>query len=264
MDGVALLAFAERLADAARAVTLPLFRQPMGIEVKADATPVTIADREAERVMRALIATEYPEHGVVGEEAEDFRREAEYVWALDPIDGTKSFIGGSPLYSTLIGLTRNGEPVLGVVDFPALAERWTGLLTPAHCRAAFNGEDCRVAGGDIGWSQSLLATTTLGWREGGDDDRLRRLCRGVGQVRLGGDAFSYGCVASGFCHLAADYAMKTCDYLALAPVVLAAGGVMTDDRGAPLRLQSGETFVLAAANPVLLETAIARLAVYKM
>src|SRR5689334_22112779 len=120
------LALADALADAAGGVIRRYFRQKIAIEDKRDLTPVTIADREAETAMRRLIEARFPEHGILGEEHGRTRPDAEYVWLLDPIDGTKSFISGIPLFGTLIALTRNGRPVLGVIDQPISRERWVG------------------------------------------------------------------------------------------------------------------------------------------
>jgi inositol-phosphate phosphatase/L-galactose 1-phosphate phosphatase/histidinol-phosphatase len=117
---------AHRLADAAGLVQRRYFRTPVAVDVKADSSPVTVADREAEAAMRELIRTAYPDHGILGEEHGRERLDAEFVWVLDPIDGTKSFITGRPLFGTLIALAHAGRPVLGIIDQSILAERWLG------------------------------------------------------------------------------------------------------------------------------------------
>ena len=122
----AFVALAERLAEAAGSVALSHFRCPLEIERKDDESPVTVADREAEAAMRALIAESFPDHGVVGEEQAASRPEAEYVWVLDPIDGTKRFISGHVQFGALIALLHQGAPILGVIDMPAMGERWIG------------------------------------------------------------------------------------------------------------------------------------------
>ena len=122
-----LMPFAHRLADAAGEVLRRYFRTPVAVERKADLTPVTVADREAERVMRAMIRDAYPGHGVDGEEYGAERADAELVWSLDPVDGTKSFVTGRPLFGTLVGLFRAGRPALGVIDQCILGERWAGV-----------------------------------------------------------------------------------------------------------------------------------------
>ena len=133
---------AERLADAAGDVVRRYFRQKLDIADKPDESPVTQADREAEARMRELIARDFPAHGVVGEEHGSDRADAELVWVLDPIDGTKAFISGVPVFGTLIALLRDGSPVLGVIDHPALRERWVGA---AGQPTTLNGAAVRVA-----------------------------------------------------------------------------------------------------------------------
>ncbi|MBV8468180.1 MAG: histidinol phosphate phosphatase, partial [Burkholderiales bacterium] len=127
-DLTAFLPIAHRLADAARAAILPHYRSRLAIDDKADASPVTLADRGAEQAMRALLAELAPEHGIIGEEFGRERDDAEWVWVLDPVDGTKSFIIGRPTFCTLIGLLHRGKPVLGVIDQPVLGERWVGAV----------------------------------------------------------------------------------------------------------------------------------------
>ncbi|MCK4867844.1 MAG: histidinol phosphate phosphatase, partial [Alphaproteobacteria bacterium] len=122
----AFLALGVRLADAAREVLLRYYRQPLGIIDKADESPVTIADREAETRMREIIADTFPDHGVVGEEHGSDRADAEFVWVLDPVDGTKAFLSGVPVFGTLIALMRGGKPILGIMDQPVTGERWVG------------------------------------------------------------------------------------------------------------------------------------------
>ena len=122
----AFLTLAAELADAAGAAIRPYFRTQLAIDDKADLSPVTVADRAAEAAMRHLIAARFPDHGIIGEEFGRERAEAEFVWVLDPIDGTKSFISGVPLFGTLIALAQNGRPILGIIDQPISRERWIG------------------------------------------------------------------------------------------------------------------------------------------
>ena len=123
-----LIAFAIALADAVRPISMSYFRTPVQTEVKDDKSPVSVADREAEAKMREIIETVYPDHGIYGEEYGMVRTDAEFVWILDPIDGTKSFLIGKPLFGTLIGLLHNGRAFIGIIDMPALDERWVGAL----------------------------------------------------------------------------------------------------------------------------------------
>ena len=247
MDDERIIAFAEKLAARARQITLPFFRAGVASENKADDSPVTEADRRCEREWRDMIAAAYPTHGVVGEEYGDDAGGAAEVWVLDPIDGTRSFISGSPLYCSLIALVRDGTPVVGVIDAPALGERWVGYDAPGRQWATFCGRACRVAEAPL-LAQARMISTTLGLLDNDADRALRRLAAAAGAVRLGGDGTGYGCVAAGFAHLAADYEMAAYDYLPLLPIVRAAGGEMSDWHGQPLSLANGKTTVLASAS----------------
>lgn len=269
-DLSALADFAVRMTREAGAVALRRFRLPatdggdevdgmggVGVENKEDNTVVTRADRECELRMRDMIARAFPAHGVVGEEfGADARDE---TWVLDPIDGTLSFITGSPLFCVLAAFLRDGRPVLGVIHLPATGDTWTGVCAPGNPSATFNGAPCRVNGAKA-LDRAVGAVTTLGWRDDDDDRRLRRLLAAAQRCRLGGDGFNYGCVAAGFADFAADYDMAPYDYLAPAAALAAAGGVMTDWRGAPLTLASGRTAVVAAASAPLHRAALAALA----
>src|SRR5262245_6574589 len=136
-----LVALSQRLADAARPISSRYFRTAVAVDDKTDASPVTIADREAETAMRALLTEHVPQHGVFGEEHGAVRTDAEYVWVLDPIDGTKAFITGLPIFGTLIALLHRGVPVLGVIDQPILKERWLGVSGE---RSTYNGKPIQV------------------------------------------------------------------------------------------------------------------------
>lgn len=245
------LRFAGRLADLGRAATLPHFRRGIAVQNKNDDSPVTAADQECETKMRACIAAEYPNHAVFGEEfGGDLPDKSGFVWVLDPIDGTRSFISGSRQYCTLIALVRDGVPILGIIDMPALDERWLGCDTPELRRAEFCGLPCRVsAQTDLG--RAVLATTTLGVAEDGRDLALRRLCGAAGHVRLGGDASAFGSLASGFLDAAADYEMAVYDWASLFPIVRAAGGMISDWAGDVPALADKKTGITAAATAKL-------------
>ena len=242
----ALVALAQRLADASGAVIRPHFRHPITIEDKPDATPVTIADRGAEQAIRAILHAERPQDGVWGEEMGQHQLDAEWVWVLDPIDGTKAFVTGKPLFATLIGLAHRGVPVLGVVDQPVLRERWVGGV--GH-PTTFNGQGVttRACGRlDAAW----LNTTTPDMFRGADAAAFFKLRDAVKQTNYGGDAYAYGLLASGFIDLVLEAQLKFHDIAALAPVITAAGGVMSDWGGAPLHMHS-DGRVLAAGDPAV-------------
>jgi len=254
----AFVALAERLAETARAIVRPYFRQPIDVAQKADLSPVTVADREAEGAMRALIAEAYPEHGVIGEEHGAERRGAEYVWILDPIDGTKRFISGHPQFGTLIGLLRAGRPILGIIDMPMMNERWIGAAGhPTVHRDADGARTARVRP-CAGVDQAVLYATSPHMFPGDDFQAFERVRRQARQPMYGGECFAYGLLASGFVDLVIEATMEVYDYLPLVPVVTGAGGAITDWQGAPLALDSdGRT--IAAGDRRCHDAAIALL-----
>ena len=238
-----LLRFADRLADEARQIAQRYFRQPLAIEDKQDSTPVTRADREIELRARELLETEFPDHGVVGEEYGESGAERSHVWVIDPIDGTQAFITGVPLFGTLIGLLVDGLPCIGVIEMPALGERWSGDTRSAH----LNGSCVQVSGQQQLDDASLFATTPYMF-QGADHKRFESVAQQAHRVRFGTDCYAYGLLASGFVDLVVEADVAPHDYLALVPVVTGAGGVMTDWQGQPLGLHSGGRVVAAASS----------------
>ncbi len=250
------IALAEALADAAGAIIRRYFRQPIAVDEKSDLTPVTIADRAAETAMRALIEQRFPEHGIIGEEYGSTRPAAEHVWVLDPIDGTKSFISGIPLFGTLIALTRRGRPVLGIIDQPILRERWLG----AEGRATtLNGAPVRARACAALDRATLFSTAPEFMFQGADAAGFARLRAAVKLVRAGGDCYAYAQLASGFIDLVVEAQLKPYDYCALAPVIAGAGGTITDWQGRALDL-AADGRVLACGDPALAAPARALLA----
>lgn len=237
------LDLAVRAADAAGDVARKYFRSSFEVEKKDDLSPVTVADRESETVIRAIIEGVFPLHGIYGEEYGNVRTDAEYVWTLDPIDGTQSFVTGRPLFGTLIALLRDNRPVLGIIDMPALGERWIGCDgTPTTCNGEAAGtRDC--GGLDNAW----LSTTSPQMFEGTDLDAFETLRGQVWRTQYGSDCYAYGLLANGGLDLVVEASMQPYDYCALVPVVEGAGGVISDWRGRPLGLNS-DGRVLAAAT----------------
>ena len=228
------LALAERMAEASGAAIRPHFRQPIPVEEKADLSPVTVADREAEQAIRSLIESECPEHGVLGEEFGSDRLDAEYVWVLDPIDGTKSFIAGIPMFGTLIALFRDGVPILGVIDQPILQERWIGATGHG---TKFNGQPVASRPcADLG--DAILFATCPELFTGSDLTAFGHLRPVVKHARFGIDCYAVGMLASGFVDMVIEAGLETYDYGALIAVVQGAGGVITDWDGRPLGLDS--------------------------
>lgn len=224
------VALAHRLADAAGAAIRPHFRQALAIDDKADESPVTVADREAELAMRRLIEAEQPAHGVQGEEFGIANPDAEWRWILDPIDGTKSFISGSPLFGTLIGLVRGREAALGLLDQPILGERW---LAHGDAPTTLNGAPVRARACE-GLAQATVYTTGPEYWRGGGEAKLERLFASCRLMRFSADCYAVGLLACGFVDLVVESGMHPHDYAALVPIVENAGGVATDFAGRPL------------------------------
>lgn len=237
-----------RLADAAGASIRPYFRAEHGLEAKDDSSPVTLADKAAEAAMRRLIIAERPMDAIIGEEEEDRAGTSGRTWVLDPIDGTRSFIVGRPIFGTLIALLEDGWPVLGIIDQPVIAERWLGVTgretlfngKPAHART------CREL------SKALLATTSPALFTDDQLHAFEHVDAAVMSTVLGGDCYNYGLVASGHLDLVIEAGLKLHDFAALVPVVEGAGGRMCDWQGDPLHAGSnGE--VIAAGDPARIE-----------
>ncbi len=253
-QNTALIAFAGRLADAARAVVAPYFQRPIDIAYKGDASPVTEADRAVETRLREMIADAYPSHGVVGEELDNVNEDAEHVWVIDPIDGTQLFIGGIPLFTTLIALTRAGVPVLGVIDQPISGDRWLGA---AGRPTTFNGAPVRSRP-CARLADALICTSNPAYYEGADQAAVERLRDAVNWTQYGLDSYGFGLIANGFIDLGLETGVYPHDYCAIAPVIEGAGGVMTDWEGRPLTLTSGPR-MLAAGDPAVHAAALALL-----
>lgn len=248
------LALVSRLADAAGAAIRPYFRAEFGLEMKADATPVTLADRAAEAAIRAILETERPDEGIIGEEYGATRETASRLWVLDPIDGTRSFVGGRPIFGTLISLIENGMPILGLIDQPISGERWIGA---AGQRTLFNGNPANTRRCAT-LAQAVQATTSPA---AFSPDRLRAFERLIPVTRdtlYGGDCYNYGLVAIGQIDLVVESGLKLHDFAALVPVVEGAGGIMRDWQGGPLTSAS-DGHVIACGDATLLPEILAHL-----
>jgi myo-inositol-1(or 4)-monophosphatase len=225
-------------------------------ESKSDESPVTIADRQAEQAMRAVLSARFPDHDILGEEFGQDRSGASCCWVLDPLDGTRAFITGRPTFGTLIALLHNGVPVLGIIDQPVTGERWIGV---AGARTVFSG---RFGGAAGTRACALLEDAELSCTSpdmlGERRPRWQRLAERVRRVSWGGDCYAYGLLALGHIDIVAECDMKLWDYAALVPVVEGAGGRITDWAGRALGPGSDGT-VLAAGSAGLHALAVARL-----
>ena len=250
-----LAAFAAALADTARTIARHYFRSPIGIEYKDDETPVTRADREVEENLTELIRERFPRHAILGEElGRSGGADSRWRWVLDPIDGTKNFVTGRPLFGTLVAFLDEDRPILGVIEVPVLGERYVGVAGDA---TRFNGEPCRTSSctriadarmsattPDLFDSEELVAFDALSFAA-----RLRT---------FGGDCYQYAQLASGHIDLIVEAQLAPYDLLALAPVVTGAGGVISDWEGEPLSARSSGR-ILAAASEDLHAAALASL-----
>ncbi len=238
--------FARTLPQISRPIVLQHFRAAVAVEQKADDSPVTVADRDAEAALRAAIEGAFPDHGILGEEHGEVRLDAEHVWVLDPIDGTRAFISGIPMFGTMVALCRNGVPILGLIDLAGLNETWVGATghptlcndRPVHARACAALDE-----------STLVATTPEMFEEGDDRAAFARVRNHIRYLRFGTDCVGYTLVAGGWVDFACETMLEPYDYLAHVPVVLGAGGAMTGWDGSALTLESGETRALASGDP---------------
>ncbi len=253
----ALIHAAEAAADVAGAVIRPLFRAGLPADLKSDRSPVTIADRTAEQAMRAVLAQRFPDCGILGEEFGLDNPAARLRWVLDPIDGTRAFITGRPVFGTLIGLLDGEEPILGLIDQCVTGERWIGAAGRATTfRAPLGGAaGCRRC--------PTLAEAELSCTSpemfGDDLPAWQRLSGAVRRTSFGGDCYAYGLVALGQIDIVAESGLKVWDWAALAPVIEGAGGRLTDWNGDRLR-PDGDGRALAVGDATLLAQAVGLLA----
>jgi histidinol phosphatase-like enzyme (inositol monophosphatase family) len=237
--------FALELGWAAGMVALPLFRAGAGIDDKggdAGFDPVTAADRGAEQAIRAAIAGTYPDHGVIGEEEGEDRPDAEFVWVLDPIDGTRAFISGLPLWTTLIALRYQGQPVVGLIGQPYLDEMFVG--TPMGSRLCRGGRETPLRVRPCaGLSHALAATTDPELFQGDDRRAWDSIRRSVRLARYSCDAYAYAMVAAGAMDLVVETGLKSWDVEAAVPLLAGAGGEITDWTGCPVGREGGKILV---------------------
>lgn len=256
-------------ADAARLVTARYFRTALRITNKRDRSPVTVADRETEQRIKELILARHPQHSFFGEESGGGgENDAEWRWVIDPIDGTKAFATGSPLFGTLIALLHHGQPVLGIIDHGALDERWLGIRGRA---TTHNGAPCatsdtrRLADASMyATSVDMFADESQTQMQAQAQAQLLRRFNGLSAACrfrvFGGDCYCYGLLSRGFTEVVCEARLQAHDYLALIPVVEGAGGVLTDWRGNALTAQApANGAVLASANRALHQAALAEL-----
>ncbi len=246
----ALREFAADLAWQAGKLTMRYFQTDFVTETKEDLSPVTIADRSSERLMRELIEKHYPHHSILGEEEGETRPGASFRWILDPIDGTKTFVRGVPMYAVLVGLEREGVPVVGAINLPGTGE----LLSAAQGQGCtWNGRRARVSSVSTLSESLLLCTDAESMEKYGRDAAYRRLVAATKMQRSWGDAYGYVLVATGRAEVMLDPIMSIWDCAPLLPILQEAGGTFTDWNGTPT-IQASEGM---ATNGLVLNEVLA-------
>ena len=229
-----------RLADTSRVILRSYYRRKLAILDKADESPVTQADRECESALRKLIAETFPDHGIIGEEFGTERGDADFVWVLDPLDGTRAFITGRPLFGTLIALLHHDKPVMGIIDMPILGDRWIGAQgRPTE----LNGEACVVRSCESFASAYLSTVSPQAFPNAEAFGKFETIRHRVKNASYGGDCYQYAMVATGFLDIVVEGNLGIYDFLSLAPVIDGAGGIITDWQGKLLTRNSGDRVI---------------------
>lgn len=242
-----IIDFANHLADISAPIAQKYFRVNNGEVIKEDQSPVTKADQEIEEIIRAVIEKKFPDHGIIGEEFGDKNTDADYVWVLDPIDGTSSFIIGRAIFGTLIALIYKGKPLLGIMNQPIANERWIGIEAQG---AFFQGKKIATRScTEI--SDAVMCSASSFYFQNGEEKILEKISgltkyQKIGGIIYGGDSYSYASLASGFVDIVIDTGLKIYDYAALIPIIENAGGVVSDWEGKDLELKSNVRLVASA------------------
>ncbi len=240
-----------RAVDASGALIRENNRKPFHVEIKGDGSPFTSVDQAVEDQMREIIAAEHPDHGIIGEERKAYAPDSEFVWVIDPIDGTLAFLAGIPVFGTLLALLHNGAPVLGIIDMPMTGERWIGADGLQTTR---NGKPVRSRPcADL--SMALMSTSNPDYYDHTNAPALERLKKATRFAVYGGSCMFYAQIASGRVDICIDVQFEAHDYLALIPVVQGAGGVFTNWEGSAAGLHSGSQYI-AAGDPRAHEQAL--------
>ena len=235
--------FSKELSRASGDVIMRYFRSDFTVETKADESPVTIADQQAEEIMREMIMKEFPEHGIIGEEFGNHKESAEYQWVLDPIDGTKSFVSGTFLFGTLIGLMKDGQPIVGTIHHPVTDH----LLIGAGEETRLNDELVRVRGTRHLRDAVMCYTDFIHVGQYQNGIAFQQLMGRTNYNRTWGDCHGYFLLATGYVDIMLDPIMHLWDIVALVPVIEGAGGKITSWNGGPPLSGNG----IIASNGIL-------------
>ena len=237
-----LAEFAQGLPVISRPIIHQYFRQQPKIRTKPDQSPVTSADEQTEHALRRAILTRYPDHSIIGEEAETHQGTSPFTWVIDPIDGTRAFVSGNPLFGTLIAVLENGIPKIGVIDLPILEQCWHGQIDrPASTQTSTIDT----------LSKTRLATTSPQLLGAKNIARFNQLAEACYLTNYGGDCANYAHLASGWCDLVVEANLNAYDIMAVVPVIESAGGIISQWDGAPITLDNFDGSILAAATPKL-------------
>ena len=247
--------FASSLTSISRPIIETWFRQLPDVERKDDASPVTIADKSVEASLRKAIAETFPSHSIIGEEEGSASGSGPYTWVIDPIDGTRAFSCGNPLFGTLIAVLHESKPVIGVVDLPMLDATWLGIAGDA---TTLNGKPVKAAG-TLRLDDARIATTSAS-ALADDYPKFEKLNKVARVTSYGGDCANYAHLAAGWCDLVAETHLKTYDIMAIIPVIEGAGGVVSQWNGKPITLDDYDGTALASASRSLHDEAMAILA----
>lgn len=247
--------FAGSLAEAAGKAILPHFRQALEVDNKVEGgfDPVTIADRNGETAMRSLIEAHFPDHGILGEEHGHKASHSGFEWVLDPVDGTRSFIMGLPLWTTLIGLTFEGRPILGLMHQPFIGESFSGSKLGSFWHRGGVKQKLTTKPAANLKSAKLMTVAPEIYKSAEQKQVLHSLISAVRLTRYGADAYAYCLLAAGQLDIAMDAGLETYDIAALVPIIENAGGVVTTFKGES-PMAGGD--ILTAASPALHQEAL--------
>ena len=238
------VSFANLLADLASKKSMEYFRKKLNVENKDDESPVTIADKETEEIIRNKIRKSFPNHGILGEEYENENLDSEFIWVIDPIDGTRSYIAGHKDFGNLISLLHNNKPVIGIINCPAHNERWVGI---ENTKTTCNGKE--VLTSDINKIENAyLFTSGIYFYEPVFRKGFETIKNKSKYFRLGGDCYMYGMLTSGLIDIVIEDTLKAHDYMALINVVEGASGKITDRYGKPITLQSDGSLIASSSS----------------
>ena len=236
--------FANLLADSASQTSMKYFRTKLEVDNKDDESPVTIADKETEKIIRDEIRKNFPNHGILGEEYENENLESEFIWVIDPIDGTRSYIAGHKDFGNLISLLHNNQPIIGIINCPAHNERWLGIK---DVKTTCNGKNV-LTSGIKKIENAYLFTSGVYFYEPFFRKGFETLKGKTKYFRLGGDCYMYGMLSSGLIDIVIEDTLKAHDYMALINVVEGAGGKISDKYGKPITLQSDGSLIASSSS----------------